>query len=60
MSKESKFTRKVNLFFDEALYQDLKRLADRKPTTLSEIVREACRKYVAERKRIERMHVLKK
>jgi hypothetical protein len=48
MTRPSTGKRKVNIYFDERMIEILRRIGETRGVTYSELIREACRRYVYE------------
>lgn len=46
MTRPSTGKKKVNIYFDERMLEALRRIGEARGVTYSELIREACRKYV--------------
>lgn len=46
MTRPSTGKRKVNIYFDERMIEALRRIGEQRGVTYSELIREACRRYV--------------
>jgi Ribbon-helix-helix protein, copG family len=46
MTRPSTGKKKVNIYFDERMIEALRRIGEARGMTYSEVIREACRRYV--------------
>jgi metal-responsive CopG/Arc/MetJ family transcriptional regulator len=46
VTRPSTGKKKINIFFDEKMFEALRRIGEARGVTYSELIREACRQYV--------------